>query len=473
MPSTESLGKLDIHMKKKLLALLLAMTFILMSVAATSCSGEGSTPPPAGGGTGDANEPGGTQASAGTEAPDTEAPVETNEYGFPREFFEDYMPNDDAQYSGKVGISGTAGVLFDDFRVRMGTLDEVFRYDFEDGKALPDGMFTTFGGAVADWQIAEDGDNHALTYKGSGDSVLTVGNNKWTGKYTVTAKVKLAAGGEARLYFCVKDENNLYYATATETTVSLHQIENGTDKELNTIPIGVKADEMFPMSVTVNLDGAEVYIDSENYFNVGEDLEEHVYAGKFGFSVWSTDVYFDNVKIVDSKTGEVLFEEDFEGDCDFLTNATFGIRNGGNWTINPADIEIIEIEGGNHVLHIPASCGNGPTVLFDGNIGDGKSTYTFTYDGYVVSGGEAFPCVWDVKDTVDSNGHLADYLCYNLGGWSKQCGFQTIIGGNKTADQTNASAGIVDQTWQHIRVELISTGAILYLDDNLVQFHTY
>ena len=46
----------------------------------------------------------------------------------------------------------------------------------------------------------------------------------------------------------------------------------------------------------------------------GAEIEKKSFRGKVGVGTWSTSAEFDNVKIVNNNTGEVLAQDDFSED---------------------------------------------------------------------------------------------------------------------------------------------------------------
>ena len=465
-------GRNEKHMKKRIFSLLLAVTLVFTMLAVTACKDDDSLPP-SGDGT---NAPAGTSGSGGdqtnapadTNAPDAETPV-TNEFGLLRENFEDYMPDDDARYKGKVGFA-VSGAMIDDFRVTKSSNNNMIENDFESSSDLPEGLWTTISGALSDWSVAEDGENHALT-SANPDSVITVGNTKWA-PYKLVAKIKLEEEGEARLYFCMTDENNYYYVSVTGTRSALHQVADGTDTKLYAFDFKCPVGEWFSCTANVTREEVVIYVNGIDIFYInGSDQVTHTYSGMFGISQWGAEFYVDNIKIEDINTGDILFFEDFESGTGFIDNARFGNRNGGNWNVaNTADWEIIELDDGNHVLHYKVTSTKGSTILFDGNIGDGKSAYRFTYDGYKVSGSEGYPCVWDCDpDSVDGEGNLADYYGYCHGGWSGKSGVQVVIGGELTNYQNSVDIGLVTGKWQTVETQLYPNCILNLFHDDFVQ----
>lgn len=469
-------------MKKRITALLLAVVMVMCMAAMAGCKDDSNGPAGGGANTGNAGgSPSDTQGAggAGTDAqtqPAGTTPAETeqqmNEYGVPLEYFENYIPEPDAQYMGKAGYMLKGGAVIDEMRVTKGSRTAMYENTFEESKDIPEGLFTTFGGAVSDWSV---NDANQLTYGGSDDSVLTIGNTQWGGGIKEVTKITLAEGSEARIYFCIKDESNCYYVSVTPESSSVHQIDGGTDTVVSELGIKSTVGESFPVTVSVDKDSITIYIDGIDLFYIGDNLTTHTYNGLLGIGQWNTEFYIDDIVVENTSTGEVYYSQDFE-DGTFMATVTFGQRNGGTWASpdnSAGDWEVLELEDGNHVLHYKSSTSYGAVVLFDANLPEDCTGYKFSYKGYKVTGSEGYACVWDWDPTtVDAGTNVGqNYTCFNLGGWSGQAGFQTIVGGTKTNIQNNADVGLLTGEWQQVELYMQPSAVFAFFHGDFVQVH--
>lgn len=469
-------------MKKRIPALALAVIMILSSLLMSACSKDPDLPPSGDSAT---NQAGGTTAGSGDKKDETDPPettddnAGTNSDGLLLEYFDNYIPNPDAKYTGKVGVSGS-GVSFDKLTVRDGNND-MYVNDFEESSTLPESAFSVFGGALSDWTVKEDTSsdkaNKMLVYSGSDESKLIMGNTLW-GPYRLVVSLLLEESGKAEVYFCVKDEKNYYRLTVTgsaEGGVMLEEVKDGNATTLSKLPLAQEVGSWFNVSANIEVDKITVYVAGTELFHVGGDAAAHTYTGYLGLGQWQTELYFDNIVVENPETGEVYYTQDFE-DGTFLDNAVYGLRNNGNWSIaNSSDWEIVELEDGNHVLHFKSSSVYGAAVLFDANLPEDCTSYRYKYDGYVVTGGEGPQCIyeWNI-DTMDESTHLGnDYFCFDVGGWSGQCAIQEIIGGTKNNIQNYASIGLETQTWQTVEILAYPDAVLGYFDGNFVQIYMW
>ncbi len=464
-------------MSKRMLALVLAIIFVMSTLALAACK-DGSKPDPADQGnnasTGDKTTEG---KDEGTEPPKKEDnKPETNADGLLTEFFEGYAPDADAKYSGKVGIGGTK-VSFDKVRAVIKNKEAVSN-DWESGEALNANIFSTLGGKLEDWKVADDtvgSKGKVISYTGSESSILTFGNDKWTA-YNFIVPVALEDGGTAEMYICVKDDKNYIKVTAGSTAdvgVTAVEVKDGKETKIGTFPMAIEPGSWVNMSATISKSSISIFVAGTELFRIGESAGTHTYSGLFGICQWNTEFYVDNIKIEDGN-GKVLYEEDFE-DGTFLDNAKYGLRNGGSWSIaNTSDWEIAEVDG-NKVLHYKNSGVYGSVVLFDPKIPADAKNIKFSYEGYRVGGSEGYACVWDWNEStmVESTGEGKDYTCLNIGGWSGQCGFQFLTGGSKVNEQNNAPIGLESAKWQKVELYLNPENMFAIFDGNFVQVHWY
>ncbi len=462
-------------MKRRILAFLLATLFVLSSLSLAACDNKPSLPDEGDGTSDGDSNPDTTKAPVGTDEPEEttgEKGDGTNAAGLPLEYFDDYVPDSDAKFAGKVGVSGT-GVSFDKLTVKIAN-KSVYENDFESSADLPEGVFSTFSGALSDWSVGNDTvteGNKCLTP--TGDSILTFGNNKWT-SYRFTTSVCLGEDGVAKVIFCAVDESNYYMVTVgakSDPGLVLTQVKDGKSEKLNSFATTSTTGEWYTVSVNVTKEKVTVFVNGMEMFRVGGDAAATPIAGKLGFSQWQTEVYIDDVTVENLKTGDVIYSQDFE-DGKFLDNAEYGVRNGGAWSASDnsaKDWEIVESPtGSGKSLHFKTGTSEvyGASVLFDAGIPDGTEAIKFTVHGYRAGGAtayEAWPAIWNWQSA-------SDYLCFNIGGWSGKAAFQVIAGGTKTNKQETADTiGIVDGQWQTLELYIYPNVVYAAFEGKLIQ----
>ncbi len=442
------------EMKKRTLSLILAALLVLFQFAFTACDN--------GGGPGD-----GTESAAGNDGgtdktPETEGEPEMNEFGLSKEYFEDYKRDDNAMYYGKMGFGGTKA-SYDKLTLRVNG-QNAYVNEFDESDELPEGLYETYGGALGDWKVADDTvkeGNKKLTYSGSDASILTVGNAEW-GRSSLRVSFAIEEGGKAELYFCVRDDKNFYRVTvpADGSGVTLAEVKDGKETTISTVPAKEPTGEWIPFVADIGPKLITVYVGGVEMFNISDANKPHVYSGLMGIAQWNTEFYVDNIKVEDSATGKVYYEQDFE-DGTFLDTCIFGERNGASWTVASAsDWELVKLDDGNTVLHFKNSGVYGAVALFDPKLPEDCKSVKVTYQGYKIAGSEGYAFVWDwQQDSVDANGDGADYYAYNLGGWTGKSGFQTITGGTKVNSEGTLEVGLQNEVWQTVEVYLTENAA--------------
>lgn len=473
---------------KKLLSLLLVAVMLLSALTLVSCGDDDSKLPiddDESAGSGDAADSGDGEETE--EDSETETEIELEENGLPKEYFSDYIPDENAQYTGMVGIGANkAGVDFDNFRVIYARKDIIYE-EFTEITELNPLIFSGFaapGGDwdadLADWVIGADEldeENKQLTFtaEDATNAMLLMGNTEW-GPYRLNVKVKLADETEvAYVYFCVQDEKNYYVLEVgadNNTCIRVSKVTDGTSEVVSELGIPVTVGEWVATSVALEQETVTVYVGGNEYIRFGTaESDAALVTNKFGVGQWQTQFYVDNYKIIDIETGEVYYSQDFENADDFVSKCTFGNRNGGNYTYTEGDWVIKEAVGvdGNTTKVLAfegATTINGAMILFpDITIPETCNGYKIVMDAYRVGGAGAYEFIATVWGYQSDN----DYINFNYGGWSGAGAYQVIAGGSKTNHDTCDLIGLETGVWVQTTVEVYKDVSYAYYGDKFVQ----
>jgi alpha-L-arabinofuranosidase len=134
-------------------------------------------------------------------------------------------------------------------------------------------------------------------------------------------------------------------------------------------------------------------------------------SGKIGAGTWMTSATFDNIKVVNNDTKEVLYSDDFSTD-----NSGNFYQTGGTWAVKDG----VLVQTG---IANPANTITGDALFF----GDtGWTNYTVTMTATKLSGSEGFLIPFAVTD--ENN-----YYHWNIGGWTNTVScLEQISGGVKS-----------------------------------------
>ncbi len=468
---------------KKILSLLLVAVMLLSMFALASCGeDEPKLPIDETDGTGD-GAVSGNEGGDETDSGDEKEEVELEESGLEKQYFSDFIPDENAQYRGMVGFGANkAGVDFDNFRVVSANKKDIIYEEFTEITELNSLIYTGYVGELADWVIGADEldeTNKQLTYsnESTADSALIMGNKEW-GPYRINIKVKLADETEvAYIYFCVQDEKNYYVleiGADNNTCLRINKVTDGVSELDSELPYTAELGKWIAASVSIEYDVIKVYMAGTEYLRVGgTSSDEPLETNKFGVGQWNTQFYVDNYTITDAETGEVIYCQDFENDDDFVSKCTFGNRNGGAYTYTEGDWVIKEVEGldgtTTKVLSYEGSYSTyGAMILFpDINIPEDCTGYKVYMDAYRVAGsgsGEFTAIVWG----YDSD---TDYWNYNYGGWNGMGAVQKIAGGSKTNYTIDTLIGMETGVWQTAEVVVYNYAIYSYYNGSFIQLH--
>ncbi len=483
-----NLPKGILEMKKRVISIILAALMLVPMLALSACNNEPDLPIVDNNGTGNA----GADTNGGSDTTDTKAPesteLEIGENGLPTIYFDDYIPNTDAVYTGMVGIGANkSGVDFDNFRVVSADKKDIINEEFTEVTELNALLYTGFaapGGNwtpnLADWTVGADEldeANKQLTFSAEGaeGAMLLMGNSAW-GPYRFSVKVKVADETEtASVYFCVKDEKNYYELAVSSSSVVLSEVKDGKSETINSINIASPVGEWIPTAVNINAKDIAIYVNGTEMLRISETKSnDPLVTGKFGFGQWNSSFMIDNVQIIDIATGEVYYSEDFEDADDFIDGCIFGNRNGGNYTYTEGDWVVRKETDadGNEIDNMVLAYDGaitlyGAILAFDGvNIPADCEGYKIVIDVMRTGGtsqtSEGWAIVWGYSSDKD-------YVNYNYGGWSGAGGFQIIKDGSKTNKNMSTVIGMENNVWATSEVHVYNDVLYSYYNGNLIQ----
>ncbi len=181
---------------------------------------------------------------------------------------------------------------------------------------------------------------------------------------------------------------------------------------------------------------------------VGKD----VFTGKVGVGTWNTAASFDNIKIVNNDTGEILGEDDFSGDS--LDN--WQQVSDGKWEIKDG-----ELKQSNANTNTNLYATTGTAIYF----GDEKWTnYTYTLDATKSSGMEGFLIPFSVGDKNNN-------WFWNIGGWNNTVSCLQRVKDGIKSDQVSGTVTdcrVKEGQTYSLRIEVTEGNVKCYMDDKLL-----
>lgn len=174
-------------------------------------------------------------------------------------------------------------------------------------------------------------------------------------------------------------------------------------------------------------------------------------VGKIGVGTWNTSAYFDNIKIVNNDTGEVLAEQDFESD----TLDQWQKASDGNWSVEDG-----KLYQKNTTTNTRLYSSTGSAVYF----GDESwANYTLTLEATKTGGQEGFLIPFSVQN-ADNN------YFWNIGGWNNTVSTLQIVTGGSKSDQVGSTTRNIkittNQTYQ-LKIVVTDNNVKCYIDDEL------
>ncbi|MBQ8028888.1 MAG: hypothetical protein IJ262_05735 [Clostridia bacterium] len=181
----------------------------------------------------------------------------------------------------------------------------------------------------------------------------------------------------------------------------------------------------------------------------GGEIAPTTLKGMVGLGTWYTTAEFDNLEVVDNKTGKVLAKE-----CFTLPNFWWKWKEAspGEWSIKNGKLIQAETELAYHNL--------GASAFY----GDTKWTdYTYTVEATKTGGAEGFFIPFAVEDENNC-------LIWNIGGWGNtRSAVQQMKNGNKTGELPETITDFVVEEGRTYEIKLVISGdnAKGYIDGEL------
>lgn len=169
-------------------------------------------------------------------------------------------------------------------------------------------------------------------------------------------------------------------------------------------------------------------------------------SGKIGLGTWMTAATFDNIKVVDNDTGEILFSDDFETNT--LDTYT---QIGGKWTID--DGKLKQSQASHPVNSVTGD------VIYIGN--ENWSNYTLTLSAIKFGGNEGFLIPFAVKDKDN-------FFHFNIGGWDNTVAcLEQTIGGSKSGQipETVTNFSVKNNTVYEIKIVVTDNNIKCFIND--------
>lgn len=184
-----------------------------------------------------------------------------------------------------------------------------------------------------------------------------------------------------------------------------------------------------------------------------ENIEYIGVSGKIGVGTWKTSAVFDEIKVVDNKTGKVLYSNNFDSELegfDGTSQGLFGI-------IQDVDGKKVYAQQNNSYPTNDAITGSASYV---GNVN--WSDYTYTVRAKKISGEEGFLIPFAVKDKEN-------FYHWNIGGWNNtRSVVEEALGGTKNMVSQVKSMNIKNDEWYDIKVVVKENNISCYLNDELI-----
>lgn len=184
----------------------------------------------------------------------------------------------------------------------------------------------------------------------------------------------------------------------------------------------------------------------------GAEIKGNPFKGKVGVGTWSTSAEFDNVKIVNNKTDEVLAQDDFSKD-NFSKN--WQKVSDGNWSVKNG--RLVQSSTNTDTTKY-ATTG---TVAYFGD--KNWSDYTFTVDAVKTGGKEGFLIPFAVNNSKNN-------YFWNIGGWGNTVSCLQQVSNGTKSDQMHGTIKncrlITGETYK-LKVVVTDNHVKCYLNDTL------
>lgn len=184
----------------------------------------------------------------------------------------------------------------------------------------------------------------------------------------------------------------------------------------------------------------------------GAQIEEKPFQGKVGIGTWSTSAKFDNIKVVDNDSGNVLAEHNFSKDN---FSKDFEKISDGSWAVE--DGVLVQSSTSTDAVKY-ATTG---TVAYFGD--SNWSNYTYTVEATKTGGEEGFLIPFAV-------GNKNNNYFWNIGGWGNTVScLQQVNNGVKSEQLAGTVKNCVLKTGTTYQLKVVVTNKNVkcYLDDEL------
>ena len=181
------------------------------------------------------------------------------------------------------------------------------------------------------------------------------------------------------------------------------------------------------------------------------------FKGKVGVGTWNTSASFSNVKVVSNDTGEVLGQDNFNGNS---IGSQWEKVSDGNWYV--AENQLVQASETTNTSRYE----NIGTTMYFGDTS--WKNYTYTVDAVKYSGSEGFLIPFSVGSSKEN-------YFWNLGGWNNTVScIQKVTSGNKSGQiaGTTSSVHIADASVYHLKVVVNGKNVKCYMDDRLMVDYT-
>ncbi len=182
----------------------------------------------------------------------------------------------------------------------------------------------------------------------------------------------------------------------------------------------------------------------------GADIIEDDLAGMVGLGTWNTTAQFDNVRVTDNETGDVLSEDSFDS---FIWFWDWYKQTDGKWKVSDGKFSQTEL--------YPDYSELGSCVYY----GDTDwSNYTYTVEATKTDGEEGFYIPFLIEDENNC-------FYWNIGGWGNtQSALQRVENGVKTGAINGTVTDFTVETGATYEVKIVVDGVNIkgYIDDVLM-----
>lgn len=327
-------------------------------------------------------------------------------------------------------------------------------------EANPDKELSDYAGAIdhhyyntPDWFLSHtdyyDEENYTRSEEGFSDSLYGGGLPVFVGEFAAQSNTWNAALAEAAYMTGLERNGDIVvmaaYAplfgnlTATHWAPDLIWFNN----HLSTSSVNYYVQQIFSLNAGTELIASRL---------TGEQQEAEALQGKIGLATWNTAAVFDNVKVVDNESGEVLAEDDFS---ESRLGTEWEMVSDGIWNVEDG---VLKQEAGTTNT---ANYANTGSAVYFGD--DSWTDYTFTVEAAKTSGEEGFLIPFAVES-------MSDNYFWNIGGWGNTVScLQQVSNGTKSDQIAGTVKNCVINTGQTYEIKIVvsDNNVKCYLDDEL------